>query len=229
MPREEIRRRGIRSGAALRRRRVAATRSRVGPEGTPFELGLRPGAAPLLRYRSADFMVCPAETRVPCGSRSAAAAAEVARSSNTCSSFEWFDTTAPPDRTTEIACLRRSLFGASAVSHPLDRVAVPVEDDAELVAEPPGVLLVDDGGARAEPQSLDQDAREGRAMVDLSGQGSPGSLHPVLRSPRLGPGGAQPEGVAQPPGAVAVTADGCAVARMRRSREDCGPTHPKVR
>src|SRR5262249_7377055 len=56
-------------------------------------------------------------------------------------------------------------------SRPSDEVAVPVDDDAELVAERLGVLLIDDGRAEAEPHPLphapeEGHGRKGRAIVD---------------------------------------------------------------
>src|SRR5678815_6144957 len=49
---------------------------------------------------------------------------------------------------------------------PLDQVPVPVDGEAELVAERLGVLLIEDGRPRTEPHPLQDGHGEGRPVVD---------------------------------------------------------------
>src|SRR6185503_11789963 len=58
------------------------------------------------------------------------------------------------------------LMPSPSLCSDLDQVPVPVDGDAELVAERLGVLLIEDGRPRTEPHSLQNGHGEGRPVVD---------------------------------------------------------------
>src|SRR5262252_36899 len=88
-----------------------------------------------------------------------------------------------------------------------DEVPLPVENDAELVAELRRVLLVEDVGARPEPKALEEEGlTEFRAVVDggvvLGLVGRPGAGLGIDRVPTPGQAEVGPQTLCQHPGEV---------------------------